>query len=413
MKFYVYVLYIDSRPVYVGKGQGNRYSSSKSYLAKKNKINVKQISHEIIFRTNDQNEAISKEQEVIEKLSETFELYNRHKPSVVKSITYDEMSKLFYVSSKSKSFLCYTKNGKQAGGITGKNKQYYKVGICGKYYQVHRIVWCLIKKEDVPIDLVVDHIDGNSLNNNPMNLRLTNQQTNTLNRKMSEDNGVQWLADKNSWRATWYENGVQRSKTFNPKILYPNESNQIQLAKSDAMNYRNSKTDFLYSIQTVKTRKESEMENVMKKFVKSCKDFNNISSESLKFDREDLQNQYRLLEEEVSELVEALEKQDKEEMLDAVIDILVIVVGLAQKLENAGYDVSKAMKKVATNNLTKHVSSEKIANESVAYYKSIGVEVRAVYNDVYAVWTLLDTNNKVRKPLGYVSVDLSDCVPKE
>ena len=71
------------------------------------------------------------------------------------------------------------------------------------------------------------------------------------------------------------------------------------------------------------------------------------------------------------------------------------------------------MMRVASNNLTKMPFDLETAIATVEYYKQQGIECKYEYNETYDRYVIRDQNNKVRKPLGYVSVDLSDCVPKE
>lgn len=56
-----------------------------------------------------------------------------------------------------------------AGSVHG--ERYYTISFQGKNYMCHRIVW-EIKKGRIPSDLIIDHKDGNKLNNKIRNLRL-------------------------------------------------------------------------------------------------------------------------------------------------------------------------------------------------------------------------------------------------
>ena len=60
----------------------------------------------------------------------------------------------------------------------------------------------------------VDHIDGNSLNNNPLNLRESNRFQNSYNSKISKINtsghkGVYWNKENDKWKVKICKNGKQ------------------------------------------------------------------------------------------------------------------------------------------------------------------------------------------------------------
>ena len=117
-----------------------------------------------------------------------------------------------------------------AGTITQNNYYAYSSTRYGTF-QVHRIVWILCHGKDIPVDCLVDHMDGNSLNNNISNLRLLSEERNTRNAKIYSNNttgvvGVYFDAKKwknktevnNYWKASWMElDGTQKTKSFSIK----------------------------------------------------------------------------------------------------------------------------------------------------------------------------------------------------
>lgn len=103
-----------------------------------------------------------------------------------------------------------------AGSINGKGR--YMIGIQGRTYRAHRIVYALHTGED-PGDLQVDHMDGNPSNNHPHNLRKATHSQNQMNRAMRSDNasgvpGVCWNAWRGKWQAEVKKDGRKTAKRF-------------------------------------------------------------------------------------------------------------------------------------------------------------------------------------------------------
>lgn len=95
------------------------------------------------------------------------------------------------------------KDGDVAGSIDGKG--YWRVGLSGKEYRVHRIVYQLVTGEVLSDHLQVDHRDRDRLNNNISNLRLVTNQQNQFNKGLLRNNtsgitGVVWYKTTNKWK---------------------------------------------------------------------------------------------------------------------------------------------------------------------------------------------------------------------
>ena len=94
--------------------------------------------------------------------------------------------------------------------------RYIDIGLYGKTYQVHRLIWMMAYGQD-PADLKIDHIDGNGLNNRLDNLRLVTVKANCRNRGMLKNNtsGVMGVhrqtRQQRKWQATIMTNGKQIS----------------------------------------------------------------------------------------------------------------------------------------------------------------------------------------------------------
>lgn len=82
---------------------------------------------------------------------------------------------------------------------------YWKVGYKRRRYYVHRICYYLSTGVD-PLLLEIDHIDGNTKNNSPDNLRAVSVSANQANQRLRDQNssgrkGVSWHKARNKWRA--------------------------------------------------------------------------------------------------------------------------------------------------------------------------------------------------------------------
>ena len=92
------------------------------------------------------------------------------------------------------------KIGDEAGSDRGDG--YRKVGIHGKSYLVHRILWA-IHYGEFP-DKSIDHINRDPSDNRISNLRLATRSQNNMNSKVRDDNtsgvsGVTWCKERQKW----------------------------------------------------------------------------------------------------------------------------------------------------------------------------------------------------------------------
>lgn len=77
--------------------------------------------------------------------------------------------------------------GKRAG--SSRKDGYLTVGVRGREYLAHRLVWLLVNGE-IPEGLEIDHIDRNPANNKLDNLRLVNRAGNNRNRAPYSKHGT-------------------------------------------------------------------------------------------------------------------------------------------------------------------------------------------------------------------------------
>ena len=102
------------------------------------------------------------------------------------------------------------KPGDEVGWVWSKTSKsgtidgpYIRVGVHGKEYRAHRIIYKMIHG-DFDESLVIDHIDGDSLNNRPDNLRAVTQSVNRRNSIKRRNNtsgitGVSWDKANQKW----------------------------------------------------------------------------------------------------------------------------------------------------------------------------------------------------------------------
>lgn len=148
----------------------------------------------------------------------------------------------------------------------------------------------------------------------------------------------------------------------------------------------------------------------------SVKKFHEIAGvlDNPTYDTVDLYNS--LAFEELSESITALEENNPVEILDGAIDEFYIVCGKLAILDKMGYNVEEGIRRVCENNLSKFPQQSESGSEAVfALDNRYTIEGRGIFNKTlkaFQVFTVYrDANGKIRKPEGFVPVDLSDCVP--
>lgn len=140
--------------------------------------------------------------------------------------------------------------------------------------------------------------------------------------------------------------------------------------------------------------------------------FNEIAGNHVKVSLKDLLTQEKLIAEEAKELKDAIDENNPVEVLDAVVDLYVVLDGMATKLEALGFDLSTALKQTIENNMSKFPSEQKIVEDTIDAFDKQGIKTTGELNTKFNRWVIKDQNGKVRKPVGFVSNDLSNCVPE-
>jgi len=136
--------------------------------------------------------------------------------------------------------------------------------------------------------------------------------------------------------------------------------------------------------------------------------FNNIAGQFENVTESSIALQLDLIQEEYLETVEAFDNKDGVELLDGAIDMFVVVSGLLQKLHASGYNVVGAMKRVTDNNLSKFPDA---SNPTIPVPVEWTEGWTINHNEQYNVIVWKDANGKIRKPHGFESVNIEDCVP--
>lgn len=96
-----------------------------------------------------------------------------------------ERAKALFLFDKEKGVLLWkepTSNRVRKGDMAGRinNAGHLGVGIDGKRYQVHRLVWCM-HNGPIPDGFEIDHVDEDKTNNRLGNLRLASRSQNMSN----------------------------------------------------------------------------------------------------------------------------------------------------------------------------------------------------------------------------------------
>ena len=204
--YYVYVHKRNDTSVvfYVGHGRTTRAFQEGSNKTKDWKvINEEANGHTVEFL----HEGLTKEQAVelehkyITEPNEDWKLVNKRLPTKAYELDFNVLNEKFYYDESSPSGLRYKKNSyknkgaisKRVGDVAGNVKlnpngtpRGWKLGLSigdDKYHlNVHRIIWVLLHGS-IDSSMVVDHIDGNPLNNKADNLRLVTYKENARNKK--------------------------------------------------------------------------------------------------------------------------------------------------------------------------------------------------------------------------------------
>lgn len=242
---------------YVGEGRGDRYKTKSGRTEEvKQFLASESFTIEIIKDNLTKLEAQTLEDSLIKTLPD---LLNKNSTGFVKDLTFEFCSKHFYVDESSPTFLRWNIDKftgeysnihsivkhSPAGHI--KPNGYVAVSLHGVSYRLHRILWVLYHKQDIPRHLVVHHRNGIRHDNSFENLELCTQQTNCrlTNREPAGMSNVVGVSIKTSVRGIQSFYATVRFKG----VLYEKGFSARKYGREKALNlaiaWRNNKIEEL------------------------------------------------------------------------------------------------------------------------------------------------------------------------
>lgn len=252
-KFYIYThtRVSDNKVFYVGKGTGNRLRVRRNNLNWLAALGDSDFTYEVLYENLSEVQAYDMESHLIKTPKEDWELCNytytvsKHRP-----LTFDEVCDHFYYDSSSPSGIRWSRDNGSSnpktkrckGDIAGTVKKDsdgcwcgYSVRLFGRHIGTHRIVWVL-NGNYLEQGKVIDHIDGNTWNNDISNLRQATYAENTQNSKMGKNNttGINGVFNYSvrgvyCWAASYKKDGKPLLKTFSCNKYGEEQAKQLAI----------------------------------------------------------------------------------------------------------------------------------------------------------------------------------------
>lgn len=263
----VYVHKLNGVVVYVGSGNTNRRNDKTGRSPAHLKI-WDDLDREVVISNLTEEDAKSEEQRLINSYWSSQTLLNRTKSvAKTKELDWKLLDGYFKYDENSKSFLSrkvsVRGNRDTCGSLDGSG--YYQIGFNYQKYRVHRIIWSIYYKVNLDKSLVIDHIDGNSLNNKISNLRAVSHSDNSKNKLSKPTNtGYKYINEnktKNCFQLQYRENLQQRNEVFSYALAY--SSRQVALDAALERRKELSKTGSIELLTPMSTRAGNGMEEGM------------------------------------------------------------------------------------------------------------------------------------------------------
>ena len=154
----------------------------------------------------------------------------------------------------------------------------------------------------------------------------------------------------------------------------------------------------------------------MNKFYEACCIFNEVAGNNKKLTLKDFENQQGYNMEECQEISAGIATNNVAEIFDGVLDNFVTNMGHLQRLKALGFDIEKGMAAVALNNLSKYIELEDTdrLDATLAHYAEKGIDCYFTYNNRHNLYVVKrKSDDKVMKPVGFVSVILEQFIPED